>query len=147
MQLEANAEARGLKLSTTQLAAVISRLRRLPPFPDVKPTLERLHRAGFRMATLTNSNADMLAEQIHYAGLEKYFEKTISVEAVRKYKPAAETYRYAAESLGVETGESADGGRASLGLDGRCRNRLCHGLRHATGAHPPTWGANASLHG
>jgi 2-haloacid dehalogenase len=103
-ELEVNASSQGKKLSTKKISEVIKRLRHLPPFPDVKPTLERLQEAGFRMATLTNSNQDMLEEQLRYAGLTKYFEKTLSIESVRKYKPAAETYQYAADSLGVDTG-------------------------------------------
>jgi 2-haloacid dehalogenase len=39
------------------------------------------------------------------AGLIDYFEMILSAEAVRRFKSAAETYRMAAEELGVDIGD------------------------------------------
>ena len=41
--------------------------------------------------------------QLEHAGLAKYFEQTFSIDEIKKYKPALETYQYAAKALGVDT--------------------------------------------
>jgi len=47
----------------------------------------------------------VLAAQLNHAGLTGFFEEQISVEAVHLFKPAPETYRYAASQLGVAIGD------------------------------------------
>ncbi len=66
--------------------------------------LDLLRDAGFRLATLTNSNAEAAEAQLGHAGLRGYFEQVVSVERVRRLKPAPEVYRMAAASLGVPVG-------------------------------------------
>lgn len=53
------------------------------------------------MATLTNSPPWVQEEQLANAGLTQFFEQTLSVHPVRRFKPAPETYRHAAQQLGV----------------------------------------------
>jgi 2-haloacid dehalogenase len=55
----------------------------------------------FRLATLTNSPPQTLEAQMQHAGLRPYFERLLSVDAVRQFKPARATYEYAAQELGV----------------------------------------------
>jgi 2-haloacid dehalogenase len=54
------------------------------------------------MDALTNSAPTALSCQLGHAGLTGFFERRFSVEAVGLFKPAPETYRYAANQLGVE---------------------------------------------
>lgn len=75
--------------------------RTWPPFPDVPAGLKQLKDAGFRLVTLTNSPADEQLKQLKHAGIDKWFDKTISVEKVRQFKPAPRTYQLAAEEMGV----------------------------------------------
>jgi 2-haloacid dehalogenase len=77
---------------------------RLPPHPDVIPALTRLQDAGFCMATLTNSAPPALNAQLTHAGLTEFFERRLSVESVQLFKPAPETYHYAADQMGVPIG-------------------------------------------
>ena len=77
-------------------------MRRPPAHPDVAPALASLAEAGFRMATLTNGSSDTVAEQLDSSGLARFFEKAISVDAVRRFKPAPETYLHAAVVLGAD---------------------------------------------
>jgi 2-haloacid dehalogenase len=95
----------GLDLEEPVIDAVLDDMQRLPPHPDVIPAIKRLQDAGFRMATLTNSAQPVLAAQLNHAGLTGFFEEQISVEAVHLFKPAPETYRYAASQLGVAIGD------------------------------------------
>ncbi|MCE7982449.1 MAG: haloacid dehalogenase type II [Caldilinea sp. CFX5] len=80
---------------------LLSAIRSLPPHPEVPESLEMLQHAGFRLATLTNSPSPTLEAQMQHAGLHPYFERLLSVDAVRQFKPARATYEYAAKELGV----------------------------------------------
>ncbi len=91
----------GGKLADAGITAVKQCLTSLPPFADVKPALATLKAAGFRLATLSNSSTQSLETQLGNAGLTEYFEQTLSVDGVRRYKPAPEAYHAAAEALRV----------------------------------------------
>ncbi len=92
---------RGVAVGDEARDAVREGMRRLPPHPDVRPGLERLRGAGFRLAALTNSTAAVAEAQLTHAGLRDLFEQALSADAVRRLKPAPEPYRMAAERLGV----------------------------------------------
>jgi 2-haloacid dehalogenase len=99
------ASRRAVALSDKDRAAILGGLRAVPPHPDVRPALDRLAAARLRLATLTNSTPDAAEAQLSHAGLRDYFEQVLSVDRVRRLKPAPETYRLAASSLGVSLGE------------------------------------------
>lgn len=103
--LEMIAAQRGRALTEDDTKTISSAIRALAPHPDVAPALASLRDAGFRLATLTNSPQDTVETQIENAGLSDRFELLLSVDAIRRYKPAPETYRYAAERLAVPIGE------------------------------------------
>jgi 2-haloacid dehalogenase len=73
----------------------------MPAFPDVPPGLKKLKNAGFRLVTLTNSPPDAQIKQLKNAGIDGWFEKLLSVDRVRRYKPAPQVYHMAAEELNV----------------------------------------------
>lgn len=80
----------------------LAALRRvLHPYPDVPDALRRLRDARFQPPALTNSWQSVLERQLAHAGLDGLFEQALSVWAVRRYKPAPETYRMAADRLGA----------------------------------------------
>jgi 2-haloacid dehalogenase len=103
--LDMTAARRDISLSSDARAEILGSMLTLPPHPEVGESLERLRSAGLRLATLTNSTAQVAETQLTNAGLVDFFEQLLSVEAVRRFKPAAETYRMAARKLGVETGD------------------------------------------
>ncbi len=78
-------------------------MRRLPPHRDVEPALAMLSAAGFRLVTLTNSAPCGGKSALDDAGLGRRFERQFSVDTVRRFKPAPETYELVARELGVET--------------------------------------------
>jgi 2-haloacid dehalogenase len=98
-------ERRRVTISAETRRAIGDGMRRLPPHPEVPAALERLHGAGFRMATLTNNPLPVVGAQLSNAGLRHWFEQVLSVEAVRRFKPAPEAYRMAADQFGVPIGE------------------------------------------
>jgi 2-haloacid dehalogenase len=99
------AEVQGIGLDRDAANRCLSPMRSLPPHPDVAPALGRLRDAGFRLATLTNSSRDVLADQMEHAGLAGYFEALLSVEEVGLYKPHAHVYRWAARRFGVDVSD------------------------------------------
>ncbi|GAC1662180.1 MAG: hypothetical protein NVS9B7_30180 [Flavisolibacter sp.] len=57
------------------------------------------------MATLTNSPLSTLYSQLEFSGIKDSFDTVLSIDAVKKYKPANESYLYASKSLGVSNEE------------------------------------------
>ncbi len=103
--LEMVAEREGVDLSEEDKQEILGGMRELPPHPEVAESLDRLHDAELRLATLTNSTKHVAQAQMENSGLRDYFEQNLSADSVRRLKPAPEPYRMAAESLGVEVGQ------------------------------------------
>lgn len=103
--LEMVAEQQRVELKDPHRQAIKEAMQKLPAYPDVRPALERLSDAGFRLATLTNSTEKSARALIERASLGDLFERVLSADAVRRYKPAPEPYEYAARELGVTVGQ------------------------------------------
>ncbi len=87
-----------------EAAGLVDAMSQLPAHPDVADGLAALSAYGFRLATLTNSRLEVAHQQLESAGLTSHFDKVMSVESVKRFKPHADTYRYAAEQLDVPIG-------------------------------------------
>ena len=98
-------ERRGVSISKDDEQAILQQVRALPPHPEVRAALERLRDAGFRLAALTNSTAQVEEAQLRYAGLADLFEKALSADSAKRLKPAAEAYQTAARELAVTTAQ------------------------------------------
>jgi 2-haloacid dehalogenase len=96
---------RGLRVKPDDERAILAGVRMLPPYPDVRPALERLRSAGFRLAALTNSTTEVEEAQLRSAKLADLFEKALSADSARRLKPAAEAYLNASKELGVAPAE------------------------------------------
>jgi 2-haloacid dehalogenase len=103
--LDIVASRRDRDLSEDEREAILGAMGRLPPHAEVPGALDRLRSAGFPLATLTNSSAEMVHMQLEHAGLAGLFDTMLSVEEVRRYKPTPEPYLLAAERLGVDPPE------------------------------------------
>jgi 2-haloacid dehalogenase len=99
--LEMVAAHRGVEIAEEHRVELGATMRRLPPHPDVRPGMEMLRSAGFRLATLTNSTLEVGRAQLANAGLDDLLEHMLSADEVRRLKPAPEPYLMAAERLGV----------------------------------------------
>ena len=96
---------RDIAISDADIAELKERLGDMPAHPDVVPALTRLRDAGFRLVTLTNSAGSPSPTPLEKAGIDRFFDRHFSVEAVQKFKPAPQTYQYVANELGVETAD------------------------------------------
>jgi 2-haloacid dehalogenase len=103
--LDMAAKALEKEIEEDEKKEALALMKKLSAYADVEEGLKLLKEAGFRLATLTNSPMPTLSAQLEHAGLRNYFEATLSVDAIRKYKPAIETYQFAAQTLGVSTSE------------------------------------------
>lgn len=92
-------------LAPQEASTLLAGMRSLAPHPDVRPALERLQGAGFRMATLTNSAAAGVKAQTAHAGIDAFFERQLSVEGVGKFKPHRDVYEWAAREMGARPQE------------------------------------------
>ena len=77
------------------------RMLTMPACADVPAGLKQLQDAGFRLVTLTNSPPDPQASPLRHAGIDGWFERSFSVDRVRRFKPAPQVYRMVAEELDV----------------------------------------------
>lgn len=96
---------RDLRVSPEDERAILGGVRTLPAHQDVRPALERLRSAGFRLAALTNSTTEVEEDQLRNAKLADLFEKALSADSGKRLKPAAEAYLNASRELGVPPGE------------------------------------------
>jgi 2-haloacid dehalogenase len=94
-------ERHKLSLAEADRMEILQTLRKLPPFPDVKPGLQQLRQQGWRMVVLTNTPANSAEQQLEHAGIRDYFERVFSADSVQRLKPAPEPYRMAARELGI----------------------------------------------
>lgn len=88
-------------ISADDVRDILEIMKHLPLKENVQSGLSALHDEKYRIAALTNSPAQIVRDRMERTGLISYFENVFSAEHVRKYKPAIEVYRWAAESLGL----------------------------------------------
>jgi 2-haloacid dehalogenase len=93
------------KVTEEEIKETLSVIKSLQTYPDVIKGLQLLKENGFRLITLTNSPPSALKEQLKNSNLTDYFEQALSIDTIEKYKPAAETYLWAAEKLAVQAKE------------------------------------------
>jgi 2-haloacid dehalogenase len=101
--LDMAAKALDKEIEDNEKKEALAPMKQLSAYRDVEKGLKLLKAAGYRLATLTNSPPATQSEQLQYAGLTRYFEQTLSIEAVKICKPADESYQYAVKALGVNT--------------------------------------------
>ncbi|MDD5410034.1 MAG: haloacid dehalogenase type II [Methylobacter sp.] len=103
--LQMLADGKGVQLSAEDKTRLMQGVLSLPPHPEMLESLKRLRTAGFRMVTLTNSSPTAVNAQLQNAGLAEYFEESISVDSVRRFKPDLQVYWSAATHLHAKSSE------------------------------------------
>jgi 2-haloacid dehalogenase len=93
--------AHSLEIETSEAAIkdALSVITQLQTYPDVIEGLKLLKDNGFRLITLTNSPDKALQAQLNNSKITEFFEHALSVDSIKKYKPAEETYIWAAQKL------------------------------------------------
>ncbi|MDH4191629.1 MAG: haloacid dehalogenase type II, partial [Betaproteobacteria bacterium] len=94
-------EALGLALDEAKTAALMDEYLRLAPYPDVPGGLAALQAQGRKLAILTNGSPDMIEPLVAHCGMQEPFAAVLSVDPLKRFKPAPEVYALAVERLGV----------------------------------------------
>jgi len=83
----------GLHLSGEQRDNLMNAYHELAVWPDVRDSLADLRAHGIRMAFLSNFTADMISSNLNAAGLGRFFEKHLTTDQVRAFKPSPRAYQ------------------------------------------------------
>jgi 2-haloacid dehalogenase len=122
---------------------IIESMAELDVHPDVATGLRTFHAAGVRIVTLSNGSSRVAESLLERAGLRGLVERCLSVSEARRWKPAREAYRLAADRCHVEVGELALIAVHPWDVDGAIRAGLRGGWLSRDGAayppflHPP----------
>jgi 2-haloacid dehalogenase len=95
----------GLGATPQQQQDLMAAYLRLSPFPDAAQTLTEL--TSYKRAILSVGTPAMLEETTDNAGLRSHFDRLISVDAVKVYKPHPAVYQLVLDELGVPREEVA----------------------------------------
>ena len=79
----------------------------LDAYDDTKPALERLRAGGLRSVIFTNGTPAMAKGAADHAGITSLVDGIVSIDAVRKFKTARETYDLVCSQLSLSHDEVA----------------------------------------
>ena len=86
-------------LSPQQRDQLMNAYLGLKTWPDVAPALDALKRAGYRLAFLSNLTPRMLESCIASSGLKGMFEKVLSTDQAKTFKPDPRAYKLGIDAL------------------------------------------------
>lgn len=81
-------------LSDKHIDSILSVITNLSPHPEVDKSLASLKNYGCILVALTNGGQKTVEAQLDHAKLAHYFDRIISVEQVKKFKPHRSSYQY-----------------------------------------------------
>ncbi len=107
--------------------------------PDVPVGVRALAEGGVRLLTLSNGATGVADTLLTNAGVRKHFERLLSVESAGRWKPAPESYAYAARECAVPPGQLMLVAVHPWDIDGAARAGLQTAWidRSGTAAYPP----------
>ncbi|GAC1330640.1 MAG: haloacid dehalogenase type II [Beijerinckiaceae bacterium] len=79
---------------------LLSAYERLDAYPDAAPVLQAVKQRGAETAILSNGTPAMLESAVRSAGLDGLVDRVFSVDTVRRFKTAPETYALVAQAYG-----------------------------------------------
>ncbi|MEE3064775.1 MAG: haloacid dehalogenase type II [Actinomycetota bacterium] len=96
------ADSHGVQVTDADAGRLQEQMRTMPAHHDAAESLATLRDNGFRLVTLTNSpHRAGVTTPLDNAGLASLFDRQLSVESCRAFKPSPVVYRHACEALGV----------------------------------------------
>ena len=96
------ADTRGVRITDADKNELVDRFSTMPPYPDLRPGLQKLRDAGFRLFTLTDNLLEVQTRQLELGGIAEFFEQRFSADAVRSHKPSDKAYAYVVRELRQE---------------------------------------------
>jgi 2-haloacid dehalogenase len=92
----------GIALSSTQETQLMDQYAKLTAFGDSLPVLSRLKELGMSTAILSNGSRDMLQTVVKSNSLNAYLDQVITVEDVRLFKTAPQSYQLLLDAFRLE---------------------------------------------
>ena len=92
----------GLPYRDDDGAAIVAAVPEFGPFPEVPPSLERIRR-HCKIAIISNTDDDLIAGNLRNIGAP--FDRVITAEQARAYKPSPAIFRHALRELGCDAGD------------------------------------------
>ncbi len=96
----------GRNVSDAQALSALELLKHVPLHEDVHEGLSQMRDMGVRLAALTNASSGIVMERMERTGLVSYFEKLLTSDVIRKYKPCTEVYQWALDAMDVAASEA-----------------------------------------
>ncbi len=95
--------AKMLKLDLTpeKRSRLMEAFLHMKPWPHAQEGLQALRDAGLRLAFLSNFTVPMLQANAKNAGLDGLFDKLLSTDAMKTYKPSPHAYQMAMDAFRV----------------------------------------------
>ena len=100
--LERLAEEEDVELADGQHHALARSLPSWEPFPEVRPSLEEARSRGWRLAILSNTDADFIAASTERIGVP--FDETVVASEIGSYKPGHAHWEEFFRRTGAEHG-------------------------------------------
>ena len=94
-----------LDLTTEKRERLMQAYMELRTWPDVPAALDALKSQGLSLAFLSNISPKMLSANIKHAKLEGVFDRVLSTDQVRTYKPDPRAYQLAIDALRIKREE------------------------------------------
>ncbi len=95
----------GTGLDDGAKAALMQAYRELPAYPDVAASLESLRGDARKLYAFSNGTADMVDAVLAHAGIERFFDGVVSVDALQTFKPDPAVYAHVLKVADVEPGQ------------------------------------------
>jgi 2-haloacid dehalogenase len=96
------ADSYQVDITDDDVGRITAAMRSMPAHPDAVGALTKLRDNGFRLVTLTNSpHLPGSPTPLENAGLDGLFERQLTVDSCRAFKPAPAVYRHVCRELGV----------------------------------------------
>lgn len=92
-------EELGLRYDEQDIDLLTSSISRMPPFPEVVPTLRQLKEAGFNLCIISNTDDDIIDGNVAQMG--GCIDRVISAQQARAYKPSTTIFNHAHHALNV----------------------------------------------
>ncbi|GLQ99296.1 haloacid dehalogenase type II [Dyella mobilis] len=101
------ADERKVRVTDAQRNQLKVALMSMKAWPDVAPALRQLKQQGLILAPLNDFSIPMLEASIRNSDLEGAFEKLLSTDLVKAYKPDPRAYQMATSAFGLHREETA----------------------------------------
>jgi len=105
--LQFAAEAEKIAITVEQRRQLMAGFLNLKAWPDVAPALQALKQRGLGLAPLTDFTVTMLEAGIANSGLRGTFDRLLSTDLVKAYKPDPRSYQMGMDAFGLQREEIA----------------------------------------